>query len=49
MEPAPGTYPHRSLSFSAYSDYYEHRHAGTRTIAAVRDAAPTTLEWEIGS
>lgn len=38
-----------SPSLSEYSDYYEHRHAGARTIAAIRDAAPTTLEWVIGS
>lgn len=49
LEPVAGTYTQRSLSFSEYSDYYEHRHAATRTIAAVRDAAPTMLEWEIGS
>lgn len=37
----------RSLSFSEYSDYYEHR-AGTRISGSVSDAAPTVLDWEIG-
>ena len=37
----------RSLSFSEYSDYYEHR-AGTRMRGSVSDAAPTVLDWEIG-
>ena len=37
----------RSLSFSEYSDYYEHR-AGTRIDGTVSDAAPTVLDWEIG-
>ena len=40
---------HRSLSFSEYSDYYEHRRAGTRIGGSVSDAAPTVLDWEIGS
>ena len=39
----------RSLSFSEYSDYYEHQRAGTRTGGSVGDAAPTVLEWETGS
>lgn len=38
----------RSLSFSEYSDYYEHR-VGTRVSGSVSDAAPTVLDWEIGS
>jgi len=40
---------HRSLSFSEYSDHYEHQRAGTRIRGYVRDAAPTVLDWEIGS
>ena len=39
----------RSLSFSEYSDYYEHRRAGSRISGSVSDAAPTVLDWEIGS
>ena len=37
----------RSLSFSEYSEHYEHR-AGTRISGSVSDAAPTVLDWEIG-
>ena len=40
---------HRSLSFSEYSDYNEHQRAGTRISGSVSDAAPTVLDWEIGS
>ena len=37
----------RSLSFSEYSEHYEHR-AGTRISGSVSDAAPTVLDWETG-
>ncbi len=37
----------RSLSFSEYSEHYEHR-AGTRISGSVSDADPTVLDWEIG-
>lgn len=40
---------HRSLSFSEYSDYYEQPRGGTRISGSVSDAAPTVLDWEIGS
>ena len=40
---------HRSLSFSEYSDYYEHQRAGTRISGSVSNATPTVLDWEIGS
>ncbi len=40
---------HRSLSFSEYSDHYEHQRAGTRIRGCVRDAAPAVLDWEIGN
>ena len=39
----------RSLSFSEYSEYYERQHAGTRISGSVSEAAPTVLDWEIGS
>lgn len=39
----------RCLSFSEYSDYHGHQRAGTRIDGSVSDAAPTVLEWEIGS
>lgn len=37
----------RTLSFSEYSEYYEHR-VGTRISGCVSDAAPTVLDWELG-
>lgn len=39
----------RSLSFSEYADHYEPPATGTRISGSVRDAAPTALDWEIGS
>lgn len=45
----PEAAAHRSLSFSEYSDHYEHQRAGTRIAGSVSDAAPTVLDWEIGS
>ena len=45
-----GAAAHRSLSFSEYSDYYyESPGAKTRISGSVSDAAPTVLDWEIGS
>ena len=44
-----GAVAHRSLSFSEYSDYYESPGAKTRISGSVSDAAPTVLDWEIGS
>ena len=40
----------RTLSFSEYSDYY-HEAPGAKTLirGSVSDAAPTVLDWEIGS
>ena len=37
-----------SMSFSEYSNYYEHPRAGMRISGAVSEAVPTELEWEIG-
>ena len=39
----------RSLSFSEYSEYYERQRAGIRIGGSVSEAAPTVLDWEIGS
>ena len=39
---------HLTLTFSEYSDYYEHQRAGTRTIGRVSDAPRPVLDWEIG-
>lgn len=49
VQPGANDAAHRSLSFSEYSDHYEHQRAGTRIRGCVRDAAPTVLDWEIGS
>ena len=49
VQPVANDAAHRSLSFSEYSDHYEHQRAGTRIRGCVRDAAPTVLDWEIGS
>ena len=40
---------HLSLSFSEYSDYHEQPRGGTRISGSVSEAAPTVLDWEIGS
>ena len=39
---------HLTVTFSEYSDYYEHERAGTRTFGRVSDAPRTVLDWEIG-
>jgi len=44
VQPVANDAARRSLSFSEYSDHYEHQRRG-----CVRDAAPTVLDWEIGS